>query len=95
MENKSPQPRNTQLDSMEDIPREKVTRKDGLPTVDDMAAMLGKPVPEDEEFKRKQEAKSVFKSSEDSRPERSEDDISKSTSDLSDFIEIIVRIPKP
>ena len=95
MRDESKQPKNTHLDSMEDIPREKVVRKDGLPTVDDLAALMGKPVPADEEFKKKQAEKSdgVFKSPE-HQCGQSDDDISKSSSALSDFIEVIVRIPK-
>jgi hypothetical protein len=34
--------RNKDLENMEDLPKEKVERKDGLPTVDDFKELMGK-----------------------------------------------------
>jgi len=91
------QPRNTHAEDIEDIPREKIRRSDGLPTVDDMASMLGKPVPEDVEQAKRKKAKGIFDGREDNSVEdnRSESDHSSACDSLSDFIEVIVRIPKP
>jgi hypothetical protein len=46
------EPRNKDIEDIEDIEREhrqKVKRTDGLPTVDDLAKLMDKEVPEDEE----------------------------------------------
>ena len=74
--------KNKDLGDIEDIPRTKVEREDGLPTVDDMAELMGK----------KAQKKAVGSTGENDEKEHSECD--KSMEDLSDFIEVIIRIPK-
>jgi hypothetical protein len=38
--------KNKNIDNMEDLPEEKVERKDGLPTTDDLEELMGKKKPE-------------------------------------------------
>lgn len=68
------QPKNTHLENMEDLPKEKVVRKDGLATVDNLAEMFGKKKPTDD---------APSESSSKSEEEK-----------LSDFIEVVIRIPR-
>jgi len=87
MRDENKQPRNTHLDNIEDMPREKVIRKDGLATVDDIAKLMGKEVPEDKDLTKSESAFSPKEKVEDQSESKSEK--------LSDFIEIIIRLPKP
>lgn len=54
------EPRNKDIEDIKDIEREhrqKVKRTDGLPTVDDMAKLMDKEVPEDEAQECEENAK--------------------------------------
>lgn len=45
--------KNKDIENMEDLPKEKVERKDGLPTVDDLKELMGKEEPCEHEAKEK------------------------------------------
>jgi len=53
------EPRNKDIENIEDIDKErqKVKRTDGLPTVDDMAKLMDKDVPEDEDAECEENSK--------------------------------------
>ena len=86
MRDESKQPKNTALIDMEDLPREKVVRSDGLVTIDDLAALMGKPVPGDDK-------KEVTTLDQPDSPESP--DSPTEVGNLKNFIEVIIRLPKP